>query len=159
MIHKYKLNGLNIVLDVHSGGVHLVDELTYDMLDNVSPPFEKECPERVMEKLSLFYKPEDIASCYSEVVELYNDGVLFSEDDYEKFAAYSVAAPVKAMCLLVEQDCNSAANTALRKQGITVWASVCTWILKRAKRLWTSSLKIQGTEKTLSLTFSAASPL
>ena len=32
MIHKYKLNGLNIVLDVHSGGVHLVDELTYDML-------------------------------------------------------------------------------------------------------------------------------
>ena len=46
MIHKYKLNGLNIVLDVHSGGVHLVDELTYDMLDNVSPPFEKECPER-----------------------------------------------------------------------------------------------------------------
>ena len=44
MIHKYKLNGYNIVLDVNSGGVHVVDELTYDMLDNVSPPFEDICP-------------------------------------------------------------------------------------------------------------------
>ena len=45
MIHKYKLNGYNIVLDVNSGGVHLVDELTYDMLDNVLPPFDEVCPE------------------------------------------------------------------------------------------------------------------
>ena len=51
MIHKYKLNGLNIVLDVNSGGVHLVDELTYDMLDNVEPPFETECPQKVIDKL------------------------------------------------------------------------------------------------------------
>ncbi|MBQ7980338.1 MAG: thioether cross-link-forming SCIFF peptide maturase, partial [Oscillospiraceae bacterium] len=90
MIHKYKLNGLNIVLDVHSGGVHLVDELTYDILDNVEPPFDEECPEKVVEKLSRFYAPDDIKSCYKEVVELYNDGILFSEDDYERFAKYSV---------------------------------------------------------------------
>ena len=38
MIHKYQLNGLNIVLDVHSGGVHLVDELTYDLLDKCRSP-------------------------------------------------------------------------------------------------------------------------
>ena len=44
MIHKYKLNGFNIVLDVNSGGVHIVDELTYDLLDNVEPPFEEKCP-------------------------------------------------------------------------------------------------------------------
>ena len=48
MIHKYKLGGYNIVLDVHSGGVHIVDELTYDMLDNVHPPFAEVCPENVM---------------------------------------------------------------------------------------------------------------
>lgn len=106
MIHKYKLNGLNIVLDVNSGGVHLVDELTYDILDNVEPPFEEKCPEKVVEKLMRFYAQEDIESCYEEVKELYSDGILFSEDDYEKFAKYSVASPVKAMCLLVEQDCN-----------------------------------------------------
>ena len=43
MIHKYKLGDYNIVLDVNSGGVHVVDELTYDMLDNVAPPFCSEC--------------------------------------------------------------------------------------------------------------------
>ncbi len=106
MIHKYKLNGYNIVIDVNSGGVHLVDELTYDMLDNVAPPFERKCPENVIEKLSRFYAPEEIESCYDEVVTLYRSDVLFSEDDYGKYAAYAVPAPVKAMCLLVEQDCN-----------------------------------------------------
>ena len=105
MIHKYKLNGLNIVLDVNSGGVHLVDELTYDLLDNVAPPFEAECPQNVVDKLSKSYSPEDIRDCYGEIVELYNDKILFSEDDYEKYAQYSVASPVKAMCLNIAHDC------------------------------------------------------
>ncbi|MBQ8905921.1 MAG: thioether cross-link-forming SCIFF peptide maturase [Ruminococcus sp.] len=106
MIHKYKLGGFNIVLDVNSGGVHIVDELTYDMLDNVQPPFEQECPEHVVAKLMRFYSEEEIRSCYAEVVELYNDKILFSEDDYEKYAAFAVASPVKAMCLHIAHDCN-----------------------------------------------------
>ncbi len=105
MIHKYKLNGFNIVLDVNSGGVHIVDELTYDLLDNVEPPFEEKCPEKVIEKLSRSYSREDIETCYEEIVELYNDKILFSEDDYEKYAKYSVASPVKAMCLNIAHDC------------------------------------------------------
>jgi uncharacterized protein len=106
MIHKYKLGGFNIVLDVNSGGVHIVDEITYNMLDNVEPPFAEKCPEKAMQKLSQFYSVEDIESCYNEIVELYNDGILFSEDDYEKYANYSVASPVKAMCLNIAHDCN-----------------------------------------------------
>ncbi|MBP5379941.1 MAG: thioether cross-link-forming SCIFF peptide maturase [Ruminococcus sp.] len=105
MIHNYKLNGLNIVLDVNSGGVHLVDELTYDLLDNVQPPFAAECPQNVVEKLSQSYDPDDVRECYEEIVELYNDKILFSEDDYEKYAQYSVASPVKAMCLNIAHDC------------------------------------------------------
>lgn len=105
MIHKYKLNGFNIVLDVNSGGVHIVDELTYDLLDNVEPPFEEKCPQKVMDKLSKVYAPEDIESCYAEIVELYNEKILFSEDDYEKYAKYSVASPIKAMCLNIAHDC------------------------------------------------------
>jgi len=106
MIHKYKLNGYNIVLDVHSGGVHIVDELTYDMLDNVAPPFDEECPAGVVEKLSRFYDTDDIISSYEEIKELYREKILFSEDDYEKYADFAVAAPVKAMCLLIAMDCN-----------------------------------------------------
>lgn len=106
MIHKYKLNGYNIVLDVNSGGVHVVDELTYDLLDNVEPPFEDSCPESVLDKLKLFYNEDDIKSCYDEIKELYNQKILFSDDDYEKYAQYSVASPVKAMCLNIAHDCN-----------------------------------------------------
>lgn len=106
MIHKYKLAGFNIVLDVNSGGVHVVDDLTYDLLDNVEPPFSDKCPADVLKKLSGHYDPEEVKSCYGEIVELYNEKILFSEDDYEKYAKFSVASPVKAMCLNIAHDCN-----------------------------------------------------
>ena len=32
MIHQYKNNGYNIVLDVNSGSVHVVDDLVYDAI-------------------------------------------------------------------------------------------------------------------------------
>ena len=32
MVHQYKLNGYNIVLDTCSGSVHLVDEVAYDII-------------------------------------------------------------------------------------------------------------------------------
>ena len=32
MIHRYQLNGYNIVLDVCSGSVHVVDEAAYDLI-------------------------------------------------------------------------------------------------------------------------------
>ena len=32
MIHAYKMNGYNIVLDVYSGSVHTVDDLGYDVI-------------------------------------------------------------------------------------------------------------------------------
>ncbi len=106
MIHKFKLSGFNILLDVNSGGVHIVDDLTYDLLDNVEPPFEEHCPADVLAKLSKTYDANDIEECYQEIVQLYNDKILFSEDDYEKFALSSVASPIKAMCLHIAHDCN-----------------------------------------------------
>ena len=60
MIHKYKLEGYNILLDVNSGGVHIIDDLTYDMLDNVAPPLEEKCPENIVNKLSKVYDRDEI---------------------------------------------------------------------------------------------------
>ena len=100
MIHKFKLSGYNVLLDVNSGGVHIVDDLTYDLLDSVEPPFEDACPAEVINKLSRSYPEEDIRECYDEIVSLYNDKILFSEDDYEKYALTSLASPIKAMCAL-----------------------------------------------------------
>ena len=62
MIHKYKLCGYNVVLDVNSVGVHIVDDLTYDLLTDIEPPLADSCPEEVVEKLSRAYKKEDILS-------------------------------------------------------------------------------------------------
>ena len=117
MIHKYKLGGYNIVLDVNSGGVHVVDELTYDLLDNIEPPFEEECPSHVIDKLMRFYKRDDIISCYEEIKEIYEEKILFSPDDYERFAKLQVAAPIKAMCLLIAMDCNLRCDYCFAGQG------------------------------------------
>ncbi|MBQ6633484.1 MAG: thioether cross-link-forming SCIFF peptide maturase [Ruminococcus sp.] len=117
MIHKFKLEGYNVLLDVNSGGVHLVDDLTYDVLDNVEPPFDVECPANVVKKLSKSYPENEIRECYDEIVSLYEDKILFSEDDYEKFALASVASPVKAMCLIVSQDCNMRCKYCFAAQG------------------------------------------
>ena len=101
MIHKYKLGGYNIVLDVHSGGVHVVDELTYDMLDNVAPSFcSRNVRRNVVTKLSRFYDPEEVRSCYAEILEASSRKAFsFPPDDYEKYANFAVASPIKAMCL------------------------------------------------------------
>ena len=106
MIHKYKLAGYNIVLDVNSGGVHVVDDLTYDILDNIEPPFSEKCPENVISKLSRFYKREDIETCFDEVVEAYHENILFSEDRLEQFSDNDTDVPLKTICLNVSHDCN-----------------------------------------------------
>lgn len=106
MIHKYKQNGYNIVLDIHSGAVHVVDDVFYDLLDEVQPPFTADCPQTVLDKLESKYNKKDILDAYSEVLNLFEKGQLFSVDDYEKFSNMMVASPLKAMCLHIAHDCN-----------------------------------------------------
>lgn len=106
MIHKFKLGGFYIVLDVNSGGVHSVDELTYDLLDYAVPPFSEENLNTAICDLSNKYSIDDIKEAFSEIKELYDEKILFSDDDYEKFAKYSVVSPIKAMCLHIAHDCN-----------------------------------------------------
>ena len=106
MIHKYKLNGFNIVLDVNSGGVHIVDDATYDMLSYIEPPLSDEIPQDVLKALSALYSEEELRDAYHEILTLYHEDVLFSSDDYEKFADMMVSAPIKSMCLHVAHDCN-----------------------------------------------------
>lgn len=103
MIHKYKLAGYNIVLDVNSGMVYKVDDLTYDILDNVRPPFEEKCPENVRKKLMKFYSQEDIDSCYEEVCQLYSEKIFFSE---ERQSENTCSGILRSLCLNISHDCN-----------------------------------------------------
>lgn len=104
MIHKFKIKDLNIVLDVYSGGVHVFDELSYEMVDMVEPPFLDECPKEIIEKLPS-YDEEEVRECYNELKSLYEDKILYSEDDYEKYAK-TISSPIKSMCLNIAHDCN-----------------------------------------------------
>lgn len=106
MIHKYKLNGFNIVIDVNSGGIHVVDDVTYDLLDHINLPFIDELGENTVSLLKEKYSLNQIEESFEEIKELIKADMLFSTDDYEKFANMMVSAPVKSMCLHVAHDCN-----------------------------------------------------
>lgn len=106
MIHKFKAKDFNILLDVNSGGVHLIDDITYDLLDELKPPFEKECPQEVVEKFAMQYDTEEIKEAYGEIYTLYEEKMLYSEDIYEQYAETSVVSPIKSMCLHIAHDCN-----------------------------------------------------
>lgn len=106
MIHKFKAKDFNILLDVNSGGVHLIDDITYDLLDVLKPPFGKECPQEVAEKLAGQYDAEEIEEAYGEIYTLYEEKMLYSEDVYEQYAETSVVSPIKSMCLHIAHDCN-----------------------------------------------------
>ncbi len=106
MIHKYFLNGYYIVLDVNSGAVHVVDELSYTLLDYLDENMTEHCPEKAIKALKEKYTEQEIASCYQALYELYQAGQLFSSDDYAQFSNLMVSAPIKAMCLHIAHDCN-----------------------------------------------------
>ncbi|MDE5600076.1 MAG: thioether cross-link-forming SCIFF peptide maturase, partial [Oscillospiraceae bacterium] len=106
MIHKYKMSGYNIVLDVESGSVHILDNLTFEMLDHISLPMNKNCSNNLLKKFPN-YSESEIKESYAELYSLYKNGNLFSEKgNYEEYKNMMENSPIKAMCLHVSHDCN-----------------------------------------------------
>ena len=106
MIHKYTLNGYRIVLDTNSGAVHIFDEAPYEMLNYLEDCVPDEPPVALKEALGGRWDQATFDEAYEELKELYRQGLLFSEDGYERFSDMMVNSPVKAMCLNVAHDCN-----------------------------------------------------
>jgi len=104
-IHRFKQGDLYIVLDVNSGGVHVVDKMVYDLIGLLNPPLSAEMPSEITRILSA-YPEDELKECYAEIFSLYTDKILFSTDEYRQYAEMSVKAPIKAMCLHVSHDCN-----------------------------------------------------
>ena len=80
MIHQYKNNGYNIVLDVNSGSVHVVDDMVYDIIGL----YENNTLEQITDALRDRYSVQDIKEAYEEIGELKEAGQLFTEDIYER---------------------------------------------------------------------------
>jgi uncharacterized protein len=115
MIHQYKLNGYNIVLDVCSGSVHVVDDVAYDIISDFE---NKEKDIIVAEMLEKYAHEEvtesDIIECYEQINELKENGKLFAPDTFEPMAnklKQKTAGVVKALCLHIAHTCSPAAES------------------------------------------------
>ena len=115
MIHQYKNNGYNIVMDVCSGAVHVVDDVVYDAI----AVYDKDGADAVVPALEGTYPAEDIREALEEIEELKQDGVLFTEDVYEQYVKdfKSRKTVVKALCLHVAHDCNLGCKYCFAEEG------------------------------------------
>ena len=122
MVHQYKLNGFNIVLDTCSGSVHVVDEVAYDIIEM----FERSSPEAIISRISDKYKDrsdvseEEIKLCIEDVKALKEAGKLFTPDNYADMAGTFKERSgdvVKALCLHVAHTCNLNCSYCFASQG------------------------------------------
>ena len=122
MIHSYQLGGYNIVLDICSGAVHLVDEVAYDIINLYEEHTAEEITAAILEK----YKDnpdvtaDEIAECLSQIGELKEAGQLFTPDTYEPMAdtlKQKTSGVVKALCLHIAHSCNLNCAYCFASQG------------------------------------------
>lgn len=117
MIHTFKQNGYNVVLDVASGSVHCVDEVAYDVIN----AYENTAREDIVREVSAKHgvSEQDVLDCLSDVDELKAAGTLFSEDtfkpDVDILAKRNTV--VKALCLHVAHTCNLNCEYCFASQG------------------------------------------
>jgi len=120
MIHQYKLNGYNIVIDVYSGSIHIVDDVAYDVI----AAYEGNTREQIVEKLMPVHgkngvTENDILMCIDDVDTLKNEEKLFTEDVFSDKASKlkNNSDTVKALCLHVAHTCNLNCSYCFASQG------------------------------------------
>lgn len=106
MIHRFTKKGLNFLLDVNSGAVHLLDDVSYAVSGLIDENMTETCPDEIVAALPQ-YDAQAVREAYAELYDLKQNGQLFADDDYIDVSKYiPVGAPVKALCLHVAHDCN-----------------------------------------------------
>ncbi len=116
VVHQYKNNGYNIVLDVNSASVHVVDDVVYDIIELFN---QSKTDDEIFAALSGRYGQETVREALLECRQLITAGVLFSDDAYQD-AALQVKAHktvVKALCLHIAHDCNLACKYCFAGEG------------------------------------------
>ena len=117
LVHRYKNNGYNIILDINSGCIHVVDELVYDAVGLLD---EGKTAEQISEILNDTYPAQDIENALEEIQELKDKDMLFTTDIYEnaieQFSEHHEPV-VKALCLHIAHDCNLACRYCFAEEG------------------------------------------
>ena len=122
MIHQFQLNGYNVVLDVCSGSIHVVDPVSYEMIRR----YETQDRDTLLADMARDYaghddvSEEDLLSCYDQITALKDSGKLFTPDTYEPMAGdlkAKTSGVVKALCLHVAHVCNLNCAYCFASQG------------------------------------------
>ncbi len=163
MIHQYKLGGYNIVLDVCSGAVHVVDEVAYDIIGL----FEQQSKESVLDTLAQKYADRtdmtaaDIAECYEQVNALKESGKLFAPDTFASMAGKlkkKTAGVVKALCLHIAHTCNLNCSYCFASQG-KYHGDRAVMSFEVGKRALDFLIENSGTRHNLEVDFFGGEPL
>ena len=162
MIHCYKLNGYNIVLDVFSGSVHAVDEVAYDAIEM----YENSDKETIITYLLDKYGEkddvtrEDLEELFDDIETLKESGKLFAPDVYEgrAFDLKNRNTVIKALCLHVAHTCNLNCEYCFASQG-KYHGDRALMSLEVGKRALDFLVENSGTRTNLEVDFFGGEPL
>ena len=156
MIHKFEKFGKYIVLDVNSGSVHVVDELTFRLLDCFK---DGDIDWQAAETLADRFEKEEILEAYTEIRNLKKMGLLFSEDWHDEIAKKEKKEPViKAMCLHVAHDCNLRCKYCFADKG-AYCGDTGLMSLDTGKKAIDFVIKSSGQRRNIEIDFFGGEPL
>lgn len=163
MMHQYKLNGFNIVLDTCSGAIHVVDEVAYDMIAMYK---EKNADELIAEMLEKYAHREDVTEedlkyCLEDIEALIKAGKLYTEDTFEDVAGTFKERSgnvIKALCLHVAHTCNLNCAYCFASQG-KYHGERAVMSFEVGKRALDFLIENSGTRRNLEVDFFGGEPL
>lgn len=160
MIHQYKLNGYNIVLDVYSASVHVTDDLAYDAIHLIDSGMSEEAATEELRTVHLEASAEELADTFADIHELTEQGKLFTKDVYEKAAGYlkQQSTVVKALCLLVAHTCDLNCSYCFASQG-KFHGKEGIMTIETAKRAIDFLVENSGNRRNLEVDFFGGEPL
>ena len=163
MIHQYKLGGYNIVLDVCSGAVHVVDDVAYDMIEMFADSSREQIISAMQEKYAEQegITADEIEECYEQIVSLKENGALFVSDTFEPMAGElkkKTAGVVKALCLHIAHTCNLNCSYCFASQG-KYHGDRAVMSFETGKRALDFLIENSGTRRNLEVDFFGGEPL
>ena len=160
MIHQYKLNGYNIVLDTCSGSIHAVDEVAYDIIEM----FKEETKENIIKTITERYPEvtqQDVLDCIDDINELISMKTLFTEDTFESVAGTFKEKSkdvVKALCIHIAHTCNLNCSYCFASQG-KYHGDRAVMSFEVGKQAFDFLVANSGTRRNLEVDFFGGEPL
>lgn len=162
MVHQYKLNGYNIVLDTCSGSVHVVDDVAYDIISMYESYSKEEITAKILEKYSSTpdVTAAEIEECLIDIKGLKVAKKLFTQDEYENLAIdyKNHSNVVKALCLHVAHTCNLNCSYCFASQG-KYNGDRALMSFETGKQAFDFLIANSGTRKNLEVDFFGGEPL